>query len=209
MEPLPHGLLVLSSSKPLTGRTGLPTEGRFSLLELLEIQPYQRNTPTTGQGLIVPTMTCLVGTPSIEATTCMNDDKPKGTSSHDTSQETTVFASHLVFASHRSSRLPSVIPDFQDYQPPTSTTDYFLGKINQMGTHLPLLHYIPFGNQPDYSSTWTFHCHSCTPQYTRWFMPIDAKQLGNYQCQYHGSILSCTSNSVCVFIVFFCNIPNY
>jgi len=34
MEPLPHGLLVLSSSKPLTGRTGLQTEGRFSLLEL-------------------------------------------------------------------------------------------------------------------------------------------------------------------------------
>ena len=30
----------------------LQTEGRFSLLELLEIQPYQRNTPTTGQGLI-------------------------------------------------------------------------------------------------------------------------------------------------------------
>ena len=30
----------------------LQTEGRFSLLELLEIQPYQRNTPTTGQGLV-------------------------------------------------------------------------------------------------------------------------------------------------------------
>jgi len=53
MEPLPHGLLVLSSSKPLTGRTGLQTEGRFSLLELLEIHPGYRNTPTTGQGLIV------------------------------------------------------------------------------------------------------------------------------------------------------------
>ena len=51
MEPLPHGLWSCSS-KPLTGRTGLQTEGRFSLLELLEIQPYQRNTPTTGQGLI-------------------------------------------------------------------------------------------------------------------------------------------------------------
>jgi len=31
--------LVLSSSKPLTGRTGLQTEGRFSLLELQEIHP--------------------------------------------------------------------------------------------------------------------------------------------------------------------------
>jgi len=29
------------------------TEGRFSLLELLEIHPGYRNTPTTGQGLIV------------------------------------------------------------------------------------------------------------------------------------------------------------
>ena len=107
--------------------------------------------------------TCLVGHPSIEATPA-----PAGmtTISQDTSQETD-FASSLRIAPghsglHRSSRLPSVIPDFQDYQPPTSTTDYFLGKINQMGTHLPLLHYIPFGNQPDYSSTWSFHCHSCT-----------------------------------------------
>jgi len=31
--------LILSSSKSLTGRTGLQTEGRFSLLEPLEIQP--------------------------------------------------------------------------------------------------------------------------------------------------------------------------
>jgi len=33
MEPLLHGLWSCSS-KPLTGRTGLQTEGRFSLLEL-------------------------------------------------------------------------------------------------------------------------------------------------------------------------------
>jgi len=48
MEPLPHGLLVLSSSKPLTGRTGLQTEGRFSLLELHWRHHYSlvyRNTP--------------------------------------------------------------------------------------------------------------------------------------------------------------------
>jgi len=38
MEPLPHGLWSCSS-KSLTGRTGLQTEGRFSLLEPLEIQP--------------------------------------------------------------------------------------------------------------------------------------------------------------------------
>ena len=48
MEPLPHGLLVLSSSKQLTGRTGLQTEGRFSLLELHWRHHYSlvyRNTP--------------------------------------------------------------------------------------------------------------------------------------------------------------------
>jgi len=50
MEPLPHGLWSCSS-KPLTGRTGLQTEGRFSLSELLEIHPSQ-DTPTTGQGLV-------------------------------------------------------------------------------------------------------------------------------------------------------------
>jgi len=42
------------SSKPLTGRTGLQTEGRFSLLEPLEIHPGHTGiSPTTGQGLIV------------------------------------------------------------------------------------------------------------------------------------------------------------
>ena len=41
-------ILVLSSSKPLTGRTGLQTEGRFSLLELHWRYHYSlvyRNTP--------------------------------------------------------------------------------------------------------------------------------------------------------------------
>ena len=45
MEPLPHGLWSCSS-EPLTGRTGLQTEGRFSLLEPLEIQqPQQESLP--------------------------------------------------------------------------------------------------------------------------------------------------------------------
>ena len=44
--------LILSSSKSLTGRTGLQTEGRFSLLEtLLEPQPGIQEY-STGQGLI-------------------------------------------------------------------------------------------------------------------------------------------------------------
>ena len=59
--------LVLSSSKPLTGRTGLQTEGRFSLLEPLETtltgtSHYRTRTHRTS-------MTCLVGHTSIEATT--------------------------------------------------------------------------------------------------------------------------------------------
>jgi len=60
-------ILVLSSSKPLTGRTGLQTEGRFSLLEPLETtltgtSHYRTRTHRTS-------MTCLVGHTSIEATT--------------------------------------------------------------------------------------------------------------------------------------------
>ena len=50
-KPLSHGHWSCSS-KPLTGRTGLQTEGRFSLLETLhepqpDIQEY-----STGQGLV-------------------------------------------------------------------------------------------------------------------------------------------------------------
>jgi len=53
MEPLPHGQFGLDFQQAIDRQDRiLQTEGRFSLLELLEIQPYQRNTPTTGQGLI-------------------------------------------------------------------------------------------------------------------------------------------------------------
>ena len=52
MEPLPHGLLVLSSSKPLTGRTG-----HYRLRDASVYWNHWRyslhgNTPTTGQGLV-------------------------------------------------------------------------------------------------------------------------------------------------------------
>jgi len=50
MEPLPHGLLVLSSSKPLTDRTG-QAEGRFSYWKHQETQPVPQEY-STGQGLV-------------------------------------------------------------------------------------------------------------------------------------------------------------
>jgi len=63
MEPLPHGLLVLSSSKPLTGRTGHRLRDasvywnhwRHSLHRTLS--HYRTRTR--------PTTTCLVGTPPL------------------------------------------------------------------------------------------------------------------------------------------------
>ena len=98
---------------------------------------------------------------------------------------------------HRSSRLPTT-----DY----STTEWLLPPWQdyQMGTHLP--------TNPSYPTVYPiwqptglfFHLVFPLPfLYTRWFMPIDAKQLGNHRCQYHGSILLRFQS---VFIVF-CNIP--
>jgi len=82
MEPLPHGLLVLSSSKPLTGRTG-QAEGRFSYWKHHEPQPVPQEY-STGQGL-VPQTTCLVGTPPLRLQLLLHllqerRDKPKGSS---------------------------------------------------------------------------------------------------------------------------------
>ena len=104
-------------------------------------------------------MTCLVGHPPIEATPAPAEEPRRRDTSQDTSQEI-VFASHLDIQDY----------SHQDYQPPTLTTDYLLGKTNQMGTHLLRLHQIlrrtPFGNQPDYSSIWssttTIHVHPST-----------------------------------------------
>ena len=61
MEPLPHGLLVLSSSKPLTGRTGHQLRDA-SAPGTTGDTAFTGLSPTiTGQGLVSPT-TCLVGT---------------------------------------------------------------------------------------------------------------------------------------------------
>ena len=64
MEPLPHGLWSCSS-KPLTGRTG-QAEGRFSYWKHHEPQPVPQEYSRTRTRLMT---TCLVGHPSIEATT--------------------------------------------------------------------------------------------------------------------------------------------
>jgi len=76
----------------------IQTEGRFSLLELLEIQPvpqeyshYRTRTHRT------TSMTCLVGTPSIEATPCCT----AGHHLTSTPRRTTNFASQLRQPSHR------------------------------------------------------------------------------------------------------------
>ena len=106
MEPLPHGLWSCSS-KPLTGRTGhelrdasaTGTTGDINTAWYTGILHRTRTRRTT---------TCLVGTPSIEAT-------PAGTTTNHGSQPTPRRRLRIA-PSHRTGH--------QDYQPPTLTTDY-------------------------------------------------------------------------------------
>ena len=93
------------------------------------------------------------------------------------------IATATAFASHRSSRLPSVIPDFQDYQPPTSTTDYleweqFHWYTPHLATNRTIL--LPLGLSTAYAS--------CTTQYSWWYMSIDAKR--TWQPNYTGLPIS-------------------
>jgi len=127
----------------------------------------------------------------------MNDDKPKG-SSQDTSQRT----SHLVFASHLD------IQDYtghQDYQPPTLTTDdYYLARSTKWEPiYLPITSY----GIPHLATNRTILPFSLP---LRRFMyhtvpSVVASYYRCERCQYHGSIISCTSNSDCIHC--FCNIP--
>ena len=124
--------------------------------------------------------TCLVGHPSIEAVTpCRNNDKPKG-SSQPTLQATD-FASRLRQPSHRTWTFKTTVIKTRSRTINHHINHRLLGKTNQMGTHLLRLHqilpYIPFGNQ-----LVCFHYHSCTTQYIRWSMSIDAKPLATNLC---------------------------
>jgi len=159
-------------------------------------------------------MTCLVGTPSIEATTPARTttrsrkEQPRTTprrrqTSHRDCNSLRIAPGHSRL--HRSSRLVPGLP---------KTTDIhhrlLLGKTTKWEPisytlHHPTVHPICL---PTSASTWSFHCHSCTPQYTRWSMSIDAKPLATIllmpvSWKYY------TSNSVCVFIVFLQYTPNY
>ena len=154
MEPLPHGLLVLSSSKPLTGGTGhyYRAEGRFSSTgttgdtAFTGLSPYYRTRThrTTA-------MTCLVGY-TIEAT------HPAGTT---TSRKESRKTPRRRQTSHRdcdSLRIAPVIKTTIGHTglPGLPTTD-INHRLLGMGT--VSLVYTPFGNQPDYSSSpWSFHC---------------------------------------------------
>ena len=110
----------------------------------------------------------------------------------DTSQETD-FASRA-FASHRSSRLPSVIPDFQDYQqPPTLTTDYL--KWEQFHR------YTPFGNQ-HWSVSTTIHVQTSTLGGSI----LMRSSLATIDASSIMEVLSLVLRIQSVFIVF-CNIP--
>ena len=98
MEPLPHGLLVLSSSKPLTGRTGHQLRDA-SAPGTTGDTAFTGLSPTiTGQGLVSPT-TCLVGTHPLRLPFLLlqeqrqADRKLVARNSQPTSQETDSFAS--------------------------------------------------------------------------------------------------------------------
>ena len=114
--------------------------------------------------------------------------------------------SHQVFASHL---------DIQDY---TGHQDHInhriLRKTNQMGTHLLRLHqilpYIPFGNQLDYSSTWSFHC--LRPMYTPVLSVVRHRREANLATKYTGLPVSWKyllyfSHSVCIHCFFFAIYP--
>jgi len=120
----------------------------------------------------------------------MNDDKPKG-SSHDTSQETTDFASRA-FASHLD------IQDYshQDYQPPTLTTDYLARPTKWE----PISHSVT-SNRSFASTTFMYTpVPSVVPISMRSSLAtIDDASIMEVSLLYF-------SHSVCVFIVF-CNIP--
>ena len=188
MEPLPHGLLVLSSSKPLTGRTGhnrLRDASVYWNYMETSLQPGIQES-STGQGLVATADDMPCRTPSIEATT-----DPAG---HHLDNR------HLAGDRLRITSL-RIAPGHSRLQSSRLNQDYInhrlLGKTNQMGTHL--LRYIPFGNQLDYSLVFplpTFYVQPST-----FSGPISMRSsLATINVKYHGSI--CTSSSICVFIVF-------
>jgi len=163
-----------------------PVEGRFNYWNhrstpWIQEYPHYYRTRTRRK----PT-TCLVGQPPLRLHPAGHDDEtPRKTPRR---RQT----SHPDFASHLD------IQDYshQDYQPSTLTTDYlarptngnsFTG-VSHLATNIGLLP-LPFLYNPVLSVV----------------LRVDAKHLGNQTtpvCQYHGSIITCTSNSVCVFIVF-------
>jgi len=99
--------LVLSSSKPLTGRTGLQSRRTLQLYwNHRRYHSLNRNTlPLPDKDSSQQQTTCLVGHPSIEATT-----HPAGHNT-DTSQEIRIAPSLRIAPGHsglhRSSRLPT------------------------------------------------------------------------------------------------------
>ena len=142
MEPLPHGLWSCSS-KPLTGRTG-QAEGRFSYWKHHEPQPVPQEY-STGQGL-VSTTTCLVGYTPLRLHT-LQDTPTRHLARHLAGDDRLRIATASLRIAPGHSRLQSSrLPDFQDH----INHRLLLGKINQMGTHLPTHHILlntPFGNQ--------------------------------------------------------------
>ena len=116
--------------------------------------------------------TCLVGYSSIEAT-----PPAAGTTTSQKAARTTPCRRLRIDPSHHTTPVIKTT-GHAGHQPPTASwQDRQMGTLAALHQYLlyPILlacdlHYIPFGNQPDYPSTWSFHYHPCTPQYTWWFM---------------------------------------
>jgi len=125
-------------------------------------------------------MTCLVGTPSIEATTTSCNRNDETISQTDTSQETD-FASHLRFFASRTPLTPTSVQDKHPspkYWTPTLTpldTDPIRWP-NILNGNLPAdVKCLPQRsmNPPD-----TTYCDSCTPQYIQWECEDTGNQTG-------------------------------
>ena len=185
MEPLPHGLLVLSSSKPLTGRTGHQLRDASATGTTGDKPWTYRNLSHYRTRTRCTTTTCLVGYTPLTATPA---PIATGTTRHHLANRHLAGDRLRIDSSHHTGH--------QDYRScRTSTTDCFLARPTNgnLGRPPPVLTLPnPTRLRPTVYPIWQptrlcFHYDSCTTQYFRWsYYRCEAT---GKRCQYHGSIV--------------------
>jgi len=96
----------------------------------------------------------------------------------------------------------------QDYQPPTLTTEWLLGKTNKWEPIYTYHAYIIFSGIPHLTTNLSTAIHVQSSTFGG--SNVDAKLLGNHRCQYHGSIISALLLRIqFVYSLFLQYTPNY